>query len=111
KYTSGKLSPVIPKAKLPDDIVHEGQEMVLKAYKAAGCCGMARIDTFLDVNNKLWLNEINPIPGFTKNSVYPLMCAENGLSGESLINVLIILGLERHRKTASQPDKKKFIFS
>lgn len=82
-------------ADLPSHIIEEGRLMAKSAYKAAGCMGMARVDMFLDKNNVFWLNEINPIPGFTKNSLYPLICQANGVSKEALVDRLIILGLER----------------
>lgn len=72
--------------------------MARLSYKAAGCNGMARVDTFLDENNKFWLNEINPIPGFTGISLYPKMCEVNGLSKEQLADRLIILALHRLRQ-------------
>lgn len=86
------------KAELPKEKISEGMTLARTAYKAIGCTGMARVDTFLDPQGKFWLNEINPIPGFTKYSLYPLMCAANGLSLENLIDRLIILGLHRRRQ-------------
>ncbi len=86
-----------PTTDLSSDLIQQGMDIAKKAYEAAGCCGMARVDTFLDRNHQFWLNEINPIPGFTKNSLYPLMCSQNGLKQEDLLDCLIILGLERHR--------------
>ncbi|MBA3815100.1 MAG: UDP-N-acetylmuramate--L-alanine ligase [Parachlamydiaceae bacterium] len=84
-------------ATLSSTLISEGIELVKKAYQVAGCHGMARIDTFLDLNGKFWLNEINPIPGFTQYSLFPQMCAVNGLEGSNLIDRLIILGLQRKR--------------
>lgn len=88
----------LPKANLNDDITREGMELALKAYQVVGCTGMARVDFFLDSKNKLWLNEINPIPGFTQQSIYPKICELNGIDGEELIDRLIILALERKRR-------------
>jgi UDP-N-acetylmuramate--alanine ligase len=86
------------KADIPEAIVKESLELAITAYKAAGCSGMARVDCFLDNSNKLWLNEINPIPGFTHNSLYPSICRDNGLSGSHLADILIILGMARWRR-------------
>ncbi len=88
----------IPKAELPESAIQNGIQFVERAYRAAGCHGMARVDCFLDKNGKYWLNEINPIPGFTSISLYPQMCAVNGIPGPDLIDALIILGLYDHRK-------------
>jgi len=90
-----------PKAEVDPDLVKKGMEMARRAYEAAGCVGMARVDTFLDRNNKFWLNEINPIPGFTKISLYPQICEVNGLAAPQLMDQLIILGLQRRRQIDS----------
>lgn len=86
------------RAVLSPELISEGVDLVKKAYKAIGCNGMARVDTFLDHDGKFWLNEINPIPGFTQISLFPQMCAANGLKNTDLIDRLIILGLERKRR-------------
>lgn len=84
-------------AKLPKEKIEEGRKFAKACYKTLGCSGMARVDTFLDVSGNFWLNEINPIPGFTKNSLYPLMCNENGLPLRELLDQLIVFGLHRRR--------------
>jgi UDP-N-acetylmuramate--alanine ligase len=86
------------KADLPEYLIREGCEIASLSYKAAGCIGMARVDTFLDENNKFWLNEINPIPGFTGISLYPKMCEVNGLSKQGLADRLIVLALQHWRQ-------------
>lgn len=97
KYSSNSL-PCDDVAKLSPELIQKGMEIVEAAFKAIGGQGMSRIDTFLDKNNQFWLNEINPIPGCTPNSLYPRMCHVNGINGPSLINQLIILGLQRRRR-------------
>ncbi|HEY4832075.1 MAG TPA: UDP-N-acetylmuramate--L-alanine ligase, partial [Waddliaceae bacterium] len=82
---------------LPEDILLEGIFLAKEAYKVVGCTGMARVDFFLDPQGKFWLNEINPIPGFTQNSLFPKICDINGLKGSGLIDRLIVLALERKR--------------
>jgi UDP-N-acetylmuramate--alanine ligase len=94
KYGTNAMQTLV-QAQLSDEQIERGKKIAKKAYQAAGCQGMARVDTFLDSDGTYWLNEINPIPGFTKNSLYPLMCAAHGLSGKELVNRLIILGLQR----------------
>jgi len=96
KYSANGM-PTIARAELPAHLIEEGMKLVKGAYEATNCMGMARIDTFLDRGGKFWLNEINPIPGFTQYSLYPQMCAVNGLEGKDLVDRLIILGLERRR--------------
>jgi len=85
-------------AKLSEEKIAEGMALAKAAYQTIGCDGMARVDTFLDSKGKFWFNEINPIPGFTKYSLFPLMCAANGLPLTDLIDRLVILGLQRRRR-------------
>ena len=100
----GKYSPqgitATPQAKLSEEKKCEGMKLALNAYKAVGCSGMARVDFFLDSNEKFWLNEINPIPGFTPNSLYPKICEVNGINGKVLLDRLIIYALERKRRNS-----------
>ncbi|BBI18198.1 Uncharacterized protein NCS13_2_0001 (plasmid) [Neochlamydia sp. S13] len=74
----------IPQASLSPEKNREGIELASAAYQAVGGTGMARVDFFLDANEKFWLNEINPIPGFTSLSLYPMICQLNGVDGEEL---------------------------
>lgn len=99
KY-SPKGMKVTPCAQLSEEKIREGMKLALWAYRATECTGMARVDFFLDGNEKLWLNEINPIPGFTPNSLYPKICEVNGIVGKELLDQLIILALERKRRDA-----------
>jgi UDP-N-acetylmuramate--alanine ligase len=84
-------------AKLPKIQIEEGMRLAANIYKTLGCTGMARVDTFLDPQGRFWFNEINPIPGFTKLSLFPIMCEANGLPLSELLDRLIILGLQRRR--------------
>ena len=73
---------------------------------AVECEGMARVDFFLEAGtNRLYINEINIIPGFTSISMYPKLWAASGLEYSDLIDRLIQLGIERHE------DKKKNQYS
>lgn len=87
----------VPRASLDKKLIDEGMFLAEKAYQAVGCTGMARVDFFLDEHHKFWFNEINPIPGFTKHSLYPSICAANGWPPQELMDKLIILAMERHR--------------
>lgn len=91
-------TPTTPQAELPEALAEEGMQIAELAYKAAGCNGMARIDFFLDSQGKYWLSEINPIPGFTSISLYPQICAINGLPGRALMDRLIVLALHQRRE-------------
>jgi D-alanine-D-alanine ligase len=60
---------------------------------------LARVDFFLErKDEKIWLNEINTMPGFTPISMYPKLWAEQGVSFEELMGRLVRLGLERHKE-------------
>lgn len=85
-------------ADLPPHLIEEGMALAEEAYKAIGSCGMARVDFFLDDRQQFWFNEINPIPGFTSISLYPQICAHNGLKGPELMDRLIVLALQRKRR-------------
>ncbi len=97
KYLSDEVK-TKSQAVLNQDILQEGIELAKKAYAIAGCQGMARVDFFLDEKSNYWFNEINTIPGFTSISLYPAICAANGLMGPELMDQLIILGLEKKRR-------------
>ena len=63
----------------------EAKKMALAAFRAIGCDGIARVDLFLQPDGQFLLNEINPIPGCTKNSLFPKMAENSGLSFSSLL--------------------------
>lgn len=96
KYIDGKTSFKIP-AELPPNITEKIQQIAVTAFRAIECSGMARVDFFLQKGtDKIILNEINTIPGFTEISMYPKLWEASGLSYPDLLDKLIDLGLERH---------------
>ncbi len=97
KYLDGTTEVEIP-AKLPKVVTREVRATALRAYKALGCEGMARVDMFVTTNGGVLVNEINTIPGFTNISMYPMLWQAEGLSYESLITQLIELAQERFHK-------------
>ena len=77
------------------------QRLAVEAFQSAECSGMARVDFFLAKGSgKIYLNEINTIPGFTSISMYPRMWEASGLPYSRLIDRLIELALERHQEKA-----------
>jgi len=95
KYVDGTSGLEIP-AKLPDDAMQQIREYAIRAYKAIDCSGMARVDFFLEKDtNRIYLNELNTIPGFTSISMYPKLWEASGLSYARLVDRLIELALER----------------
>src|SRR5581483_10251695 len=105
KYLEEGSQLVIP-AKLTRAETRKVQELAIKAFQAVDCSGLARVDFLMDPKTrKIFLNEINTMPGFTSISMYPKLWAASGLPYPQLIEKLLQLGLERHE------DKKKNQYS
>ena len=95
KYKDGTSGLIIP-AQLPDDIAEQIRVYAIHAYKAIDCAGMARADFFVEkTTNKIYLNELNTLPGFTSISMYPKLWQASELSYAKLVDRLIELALER----------------
>jgi D-alanine-D-alanine ligase len=95
KYIDGTSGLTIP-AQLPNEISECIREYAVRAYKAIDCAGMARVDFFVERDtNRIYLNELNSIPGFTKISMYPKLWEASGLPYNKLVDRLIELAMER----------------
>lgn len=95
KYIDGASGLLIP-APIPDDVAETIREYAVRAYKAIDCAGMARADFFLEKEtNRIYLNELNTIPGFTSISMYPKLWQASGMTYAELVDRLIELALER----------------
>jgi D-alanine-D-alanine ligase len=98
KYLDEGSQLIIP-AKLSKSETKEVQRLAIGAFKAVDCSGLARVDFLMEPKSrKIYLNEINTMPGFTAISMYPKLWAASGLSYPDLIERLIHLGLERHEE-------------
>ena len=96
KYLLEKAGTVIP-ADLSAEQTAELQRLAVECYRAVECEGLARVDFLLETSsNKLFINEINTLPGFTSISMYPKMWEHSGLPMPKLVDRLIELALERH---------------
>ncbi len=105
KYVDEGSQLIIP-AKLTNAQTKRVQDLAIAAFKAVDCSGLARVDFLMDPKTaKIFLNEINTMPGFTAISMYPKLWASSGLAYTDLIDRLIQLGIERHE------DKKKNQYS
>jgi D-alanine-D-alanine ligase len=101
KYVDEGSQLIIP-AKLTKAETKKVQELAVAAFQAVDCSGLARVDFLMDPKTrKIFLNEINTMPGFTSISMYPKLWAASGVEYADLIDRLIQLGIERHE------DKKK----
>ncbi|HVO57791.1 MAG TPA: D-alanine--D-alanine ligase family protein [Dongiaceae bacterium] len=100
KYLEEGTALIIP-AKLKPPQVRRVQEIAVAAFRALELSGMARVDFFLEKKGtKLYLNEVNTIPGFTSISMYPKLWEASGIPFRELIDKLIALALEIHAEKA-----------
>ena len=106
KYLSEGSVPVIP-ARLTRSEAKTIQQMAVSAFRACDLSGLARVDFLMEPGGKrrIFLNEVNTLPGFTQISMYPKLWEASGLSYRDLITRLIELALER------QADKNRTIYS
>jgi D-alanine-D-alanine ligase len=100
KYLEQGTQLVIP-AELTEKQVKTFQEMAVASFRAIDGTGMARCDFFLErKTGKIFVNELNTIPGFTAISMYPKLWEASGLPYTKLIDQLITLAIELHREKA-----------
>jgi len=98
KYLLDKAGTKVP-ADLPDGISEELRRLAVECYRAVECEGMARVDFFLEQETqRLYINEINTIPGFTSISMYPKMWEHSGIPFPTLLDQLIQFALDRHKR-------------
>jgi D-alanine-D-alanine ligase len=98
KYLDEGSQLIIP-AKLTKSETKKVQELAIAAFRAVDCAGLARVDFLMDPKSrKIYLNEINTMPGFTSISMYPKLWAASGVTYPDLIERLIRLGMERHEE-------------
>jgi D-alanine-D-alanine ligase len=109
KYLVEGSEAVIP-AKISKTEMKTVQKLAIAAFQAVDCKGLARVDFLMEAGSqkksrKIYVNEINTMPGFTAISMYPKLWAASGMSYPELIDQLIQLGIERHE------DKKRNRYS
>ncbi len=97
KYLDPDTKLIIP-AELPEATARRIQELAVRGFQAIDCAGMGRMDFFLTEDDRVYIDEINTLPGFTPNSMYPLLWQEAGLGYDELIARLVDLALERHQE-------------
>ncbi|HVR43804.1 MAG TPA: D-alanine--D-alanine ligase family protein [Thermoanaerobaculia bacterium] len=105
KYIDDKSTLQIP-AGLPAERIEEIRKLAVAAFQAIGAAGYARVDFFIERGtNRIYVNEINTIPGFTRISMYPKLWEASEVKYSRLIEKLIDLGLERGRARARRFDE------
>lgn len=97
KYAADSTSQVIIPAAISDTDSERLRELAGKAYAALGCRGLARVDFFLTENGKIYVNELNTLPGFTNISMYPKLWRQQGISYSQLIERLIEAAFDANR--------------
>jgi D-alanine-D-alanine ligase len=94
KYTPGGMELIVP-ARIPGHVRARVQELAVEAFIRSGCAGLARVDFFVE-GERVLLNELNTMPGFTKTSVYASLFEASGIAYPELLDRLVALALERH---------------
>jgi D-alanine-D-alanine ligase len=100
KYRDGGMELVVP-APIPGELATSLRELAVDAFELGGCAGLARCDFFLEADGRLFVNELNTMPGFTQTSVYARLWEASGLDYPTLCDRLVALAVERHRNARS----------
>jgi D-alanine-D-alanine ligase len=104
KYSDGLSHTVIP-AKVPAGISERARAMAIAACRAVAAEGLARVDFFYGrESGELWLNEINTLPGFTSQSMYPMLWEASGVPLEELVHQLVELAQESGQSCATSAE-------
>ena len=95
KYQDPDAVEIKVPAELDPEVAEKIKALSLRAYKALRCEDFARVDLFLGEDNRILINEINTIPGFTDSSMFPSLWGQHGISYQDLITQIIDLAMER----------------
>ncbi|MBE6447523.1 MAG: D-alanine--D-alanine ligase [Alphaproteobacteria bacterium] len=107
KYLDDTAAVLTIPADISEATLQEIRSTAVRAFKAVGCEGMARIDFFLTKDNQVILNEINTIPGFTSISMFPAVWLHSGVRYQELIDQLIDLATERFNRNSTLITKRQ----
>jgi D-alanine-D-alanine ligase len=94
KYTPGAMELVVP-ARIAESVGEHVRRLAVHTFTMVGCCGLARVDFFVE-DEKVLVNELNTIPGFTPTSVFGSLFEASGIPYPELLRRLVQLALERH---------------
>ena len=95
KYSDGGMELIVP-ARLPDSVIADVRRLAVDTFVRVGCAGLARVDFFVE-GDRVLVNELNTMPGFTGTSAYPKLWEAAGIPPAELCDRLIALGVERFR--------------
>jgi D-alanine-D-alanine ligase len=99
KYTPGGMDLQVP-ARIGEDVRERVRELAVQVFKLVGCSGLARVDFFVEDGERVLVNELNTMPGFTPTSVFPKLWSLSGVPFPALCDQLVALGVERHEREA-----------
>lgn len=98
KYLDDNGAKLVIPAEISNDLTSEIRDLAVRVFQAIDGSGLSRVDFFLDKKtNKLFVNEINTLPGFTSISMYPKLWDATGVGYSELIDKLIELAIERYK--------------
>jgi len=97
KYTPGGMQLIVP-ARVPEETRERVKTLAVEAFLRSGCAGLARVDFFVE-GDRVLVNELNTMPGFTETSVFGSLFAASGIPYPELLDRLVALGLERFRRS------------
>ena len=96
KYLDEHGAELVIPAEVPPETLEDVQRLSIAAFRAVDAAGLARVDFFLTRDGRLFVNEVNTIPGFTSISMYPKLWESSGVPYADLVDRLIELAIERH---------------
>jgi D-alanine-D-alanine ligase len=105
KYLDENGAQLVIPAEIAPEVLEEAQRIAVAAFRAIDAAGMARVDLFFLEPDRLVVNEINTIPGFTQISMYPKLWEASGLPYPALVDRLVALAVDRHRREAVRGDQ------
>ncbi|OPY57348.1 MAG: D-alanine--D-alanine ligase B [Pelotomaculum sp. PtaU1.Bin035] len=94
KYTAGMSYHITP-PRIPEEQQNAVKDIALRAFNAIGCCGLARIDFFVDREGEPYILEINTLPGMTDTSLFPDAARAAGIEFPELVEKIVKLALEK----------------
>ena len=100
KYNEGGMELIVP-ARIEAAARERVRELACQVFRLAGCAGLARVDFFVEDGDRVLVNELNTMPGFTSTSVYAKLWEASGVAYGELLDRLVSLALERYEEERS----------
>jgi D-alanine-D-alanine ligase len=97
KYTPGGMELIVP-APVPERVRQRVRQLAAETFLRVGCSGLARVDFFVEDGDRVLVNELNTMPGFTSTSVFATLFEASGIGYPELLDRLVSLAIERHEE-------------